>query len=49
MKEIEMIKSGNIQTLQVDTSEVMDDEHKQVQDLIYALGFRKHQSSDIER
>ena len=42
MKEIEMIKSGgNIQTSLV--SEVTDDEHKQVHDLIYALGFRKHQ------
>ena len=50
MKEIEMIKSGNIQTSQVDSTsekEGMDDEHKQVQDFLYALGFRKH--PDTER
>jgi len=49
MKEIEMIKSGNIQTSQVDSTsekEGMDDEHKQVHDLLYGLGFRKHSEGE---
>lgn len=51
MKEIERIKSGNIPTSQIDRStadniEVMDDEHKQVHDLLYGLGFRKHSEEE---